>query len=144
MREILPVFSIFVAVSDRCLPPYCGKCRKFGHMACDCRQVQSRVEWEKEKSEVPKKPRKDLKDVEWYNCHQKGHYSINVLATIIDDVTYNGQQACLRPLVVAGNGQSLMGRSWLQTIRLDYALCTSQQNGGRAGSFREQASAVLW
>ena len=35
--------------------------------------------------------------------------SINVLATIIDDVTYNGQQACLRPLVVAGNGQSLMG-----------------------------------
>ena len=64
-------------VPDRRLPPCCGKCRKLGHMARDCRQTQPRFEREKEKAEVPRKPRKDLKDIECYNCHQKGHYSSN-------------------------------------------------------------------
>lgn len=46
-------------------------------MAHDCRQTQHRFEREKEKAEVPRKPRKDLKDIECYNRHQKGHYYSN-------------------------------------------------------------------
>ena len=64
-------------VPDRRLPPRCGKCQKLGHMARDCRQTQPRFEREQEKAEVLRKPRKDLKDIECYNCHQKGHYSSN-------------------------------------------------------------------
>ena len=44
-------------VPDRRLPPRCGKCRKLGHMARDCRQTQARFEREKEKAEVLRKPR---------------------------------------------------------------------------------------
>ena len=64
-------------VSDRRLPPRCGKCLKLGHVARQCRQTQPRFERERERPEVPRRPRKDLKDIECYNCHQKGHYSSN-------------------------------------------------------------------
>lgn len=62
-------------VLDRRQPLRCGKCRKLGHLARDCRQtLQPRVERE---TEAQRRPRKDLKDVECYNCHKKGHYSSN-------------------------------------------------------------------
>ena len=54
-------------VSDRRLPPRCGKCRKLGHVARECRQTQPRFERERERPEVPRRPRKDLKDIECYN-----------------------------------------------------------------------------
>ena len=57
--------------------PQCGRCRKLGHFARDCRQGQLKAESGKEKADPPKKPKKDLKDIECFNCHQKGHYSSN-------------------------------------------------------------------
>ena len=55
----------------------CGKCRKFGHSARDCRQSLPKWEREKDKREAGKKPKRDLKDIECFNCHQKGHYASN-------------------------------------------------------------------
>ena len=51
----------------------CGKCRKLGHLARDCRQSQPKLEREKDKGEAARRP----KDIECFNCHQKGHYASN-------------------------------------------------------------------
>ena len=55
----------------------CGKCRKLGHLARDCRQSQPKLEREKDKGEAARRPKRDLKDIECFNCHQKGHYASN-------------------------------------------------------------------
>ena len=58
----------------------CQTCGKLGHLATDCRRNSSRPQ---ETSEVkplgnrPERGKKDLKDIECFNCHKKGHYSSN-------------------------------------------------------------------
>ncbi len=55
------------------------QCKKFGHRARECRQPAAKPKETKENGDQskPGKPKCDLKDVECYNCHQKGHYSSN-------------------------------------------------------------------
>ena len=62
---------------DRCQFLRCGKCRKLGHLARDCRQSQPKLEREKDKGEAARKAKRDLKDIEGFNCHQKGHFASN-------------------------------------------------------------------
>ena len=47
--------------------------------------------------------------------------TINILGSLNVQVSYGGQTVPLELLVVAGSGPSLMGRDWLQTIKLDWA-----------------------
>ena len=54
----------------------CHRCNKWGHIAKECRAEMK----EQEKKDPPPDRRKsgrDLKDVECFNCHRKGHYSSN-------------------------------------------------------------------
>ena len=62
---------------DRCQFLRCGKCRKLGHLTRDCRQSQPKLEREKDKGEAARKAKRDLKDIEGFNCHQKGHFASN-------------------------------------------------------------------
>ena len=45
---------------------------------------------------------------------------LDVQGSVTVDVTYGSQSEKLPLLVVAGNGPSLLGRDWLQKIRLDW------------------------
>ena len=47
----------------------CGKCRKLGHLARDCRQSQQKLEQEKDKREAASKATRHLKNIECFNCH---------------------------------------------------------------------------
>ena len=42
----------------------CGKCWKLSHLAPDCIQSQLKLEREKDKGEVARKPKRDLKNIE--------------------------------------------------------------------------------
>ena len=46
--------------------------------------------------------------------------SITVLGSITVDVAYKGQSKTLTLLVVAEQGQSLLGRNWLKELQLDW------------------------
>ena len=46
--------------------------------------------------------------------------SIAVLGSITVDVSYKGQRKSLSLLVVAGEGPSLLGRSWLSELKLEW------------------------
>ena len=46
-------------------------------MVRGCRQSQPKLEREKDKGEAARKAKRDLKDIECFNCHQKGHYASN-------------------------------------------------------------------
>lgn len=60
----------------------CLRCGKPGHIAKDCRsplpQTQA-AEQERHlnKQEKSLRSKKDLKDIQCFNCHQKGHYASN-------------------------------------------------------------------
>ena len=46
---------------------------------------------------------------------------ISVLGAITVDVSYQHQQCQLQLLIVPGTGPTLLGRDWLQCLRLDWA-----------------------
>ena len=52
---------------------HCLKCGIAGHIARDCRTKTEKSEDQKEKP----KSKRDLKDIECFNCRKKGHYSMN-------------------------------------------------------------------
>ena len=56
----------------------CHGCGKPGNQVKDCR-FKSQVAGKEKDESVKKteKPRKDLKDIECFNCHKRGHYSSN-------------------------------------------------------------------
>ena len=64
-------------------PRRCLRCGKPGHLVRDCRKAiprPSEAGKEKEpgaKQEKAEGQKKDLKDIECFNCHQKGHYASN-------------------------------------------------------------------
>ena len=64
-------------------PRRCLRCGKPGHLVRDCRKAIPRPSEdgkEKEpgaKQEKAEGQKKDLKDIECFNCHQKGHYASN-------------------------------------------------------------------
>ena len=61
-------------------PRPCQRCGKPGHQARDCRTIFRPRGQEKGLEDAGKrldKPKRDLKDVECFNCHKKGHYSSN-------------------------------------------------------------------
>ena len=62
----------------------CLRCGKVGHLARECRtQVAEQPQQKQDKgpdhttSGKGERPKRDLKDIECYNCHKKGHYSAN-------------------------------------------------------------------
>ena len=55
-------------------PRYCQRCGIPGHVAKDCRVKLGRSGEQKDRSAGP---RRDLKEVECFNCRKKGHYSSN-------------------------------------------------------------------
>ncbi|XP_064399260.1 uncharacterized protein LOC135345747 [Halichondria panicea] len=56
---------------------FCHTCGKQGHLSKDCRnKTPGKPDWKPQNSGV-KKDLKDLKDIECFNCHKKGHYSSN-------------------------------------------------------------------
>ena len=57
--------------------PRWSKGRKNGHLMQDGRQGQVKTGTEKTKMETPRRPRKDLKNREYFNCHEKGHYAFH-------------------------------------------------------------------
>ena len=59
------------------IPPMWYKCWKLGHLERDCRQSRPKLARGKDKGEAARKPKRDLKDIECFNCHQKGHYASN-------------------------------------------------------------------
>ena len=56
------------------------------------------------------------------------------------DVEYKGQKECMSLLVVPGNGPSLLGRSWLRHIQLDWREVHRISN---SGNYVEAAYSVL-
>ena len=62
---------------DYCQSHQCGKCWKLGHLAWDYRQSQLKLEHEKDKGDAARKPKRDLKDIKCFHCHQKSHYAFN-------------------------------------------------------------------
>ena len=58
---------------------HCLQCGKPGHLKQDCRLKLTKPQ-EQEKGHSPSQggyPKKDLKDIECFNCHKMGHYSSN-------------------------------------------------------------------
>ena len=58
----------------------CHRCGKPGHHARDCRTVFRPRDQERgrpDTSRTLERPKRDLKDIECFNCHKKGHYSSN-------------------------------------------------------------------
>ena len=64
-----------VKPTDRRQYLWCGKYRKLSHMAWDCRQSQPKLEREKDKGEAAREAKRNLKDIECFNCHQKVYYA---------------------------------------------------------------------
>ena len=64
-------------------PKRCLRCGMPGHLVRDCRRgIPKAGDTGKEKElavkmEKPEKVKRDLKDIECFNCHQKGHYASN-------------------------------------------------------------------
>ena len=52
----------------------CHRCKRLGHIAKNC-QNKSDMQNDKEQQHQAEKPKKDLRHIECFNCHQKGHYS---------------------------------------------------------------------
>ena len=55
-------------------PRYCQRCGIPGHVAKDCQVKLGKSGEQKDQSAGP---RRDLKEVECFNCRKKGHYSSN-------------------------------------------------------------------
>ncbi len=92
--------------SDKTIVKHCHSCGNPGHLVKDCR-----VKMAKNGEQVwPAKLKKDLREVECYNCHKKGHYSSNCPKNAMfcteRRVNHHGnsslekKQACAQPDVV--------------------------------------------
>ncbi len=54
---------------------FCHTCGKQGHLSKDCRnKTPGKPHWKPQNS-GNSRVKKDLKDIECFNCHKKGHYS---------------------------------------------------------------------
>ena len=53
------------------------------------------------------------------HTHTHIRESLNVLGTLEVEVQYEGQRAHLPLFVLKGDGPSLFGRNWLESVRLD-------------------------